>query len=208
MDVYNDEKTLIKAISCGNKDAFEYIFKRYYQRLTGFGRRYIQATEVVQDIVQDCFAVLWEKHSSVSVLSVSVSSFLFAMVRNGCLNHIKHEQVIQRYEIEYQSFAEGEERLYHIDFGLEVEHKLLYEELKEKITQVVDQLPERCREVFILSRFEGLKNREIAEKLQISTTAVEKHISKAMRKFSECFKDEYSFDVYIIVIAWLIGPYN
>ena len=96
MDVYNDEKTLIKAISCGNKDAFEYIFKRYYQRLTGFGRRYIQDTEVVQDIVQDCFAVLWEKHSSVSVLSVSVSSFLFAMVRNGCLNHIKHEQVIQR----------------------------------------------------------------------------------------------------------------
>ena len=71
MDVYNDEKTLIKAISCGNKDAFEYIFKRYYQRLTGFGRRYIQDTEVVQDIVQDCFAVLWEKHSSVSVLSLT-----------------------------------------------------------------------------------------------------------------------------------------
>ena len=107
-----------------------------------------------------------------------------------------------------QAFAKGEERLYHIDFGLEVEHKLLYEELKEKITQVVDLLPERCREVFILSRFEGLKNHEIAEKLQISTTAVEKHISKAMQKFSEYFKDEYSFDVYIIIIAWLIGPYS
>lgn len=130
------------------------------------------------------------------------------MVRNGCLNHIKHEQVIQKYEIEYLAFAKGEERLYHIDFGLEVEHKLLYEELKEKITQVVDLLPERCREVFILSRFEGLKNHEIAEKLQISTTAVEKHISKAMQKFSEYFKDEYSFDVYIIIIAWLIGPYS
>lgn len=208
MDVNSNEKTLIKAISCGSRDAFEYVFKRYYQRLVGFGKRYIQDEEVVQDIVQDCFAILWEKRSSVSVISVSIPSFLFAMVRNGCLNHIKHEQVIQKYEIEYLAFAKGEERLYHIDFGLEVEHKLLYEELKEKITQVVDRLPERCREVFILSRFEGLKNHEIAEKLQISTTAVEKHISKAMQKFSEYFKDEYSFDVYIIIIAWLIGPYS
>ena len=185
MDVYNDEKTLIKAISCGNKDAFEYIFKRYYQRLTGFGRRYIQDTEVVQDIVQDCFAVLWEKHSSVSVLSVSVSSFLFAMVRNGCLNHIKHEQVIQRYEIEYQSFAEGEERLYHIDFGLEVEHKLLYEELKEKITQVVDQLPERCREVFIRIREEKQSYAQVAEELGISTKTVDAQLQKATGRLKE-----------------------
>ena len=185
MDVYNDEKTLIKAISCGNKDAFEYIFKRYYQRLTGFGRRYIQDTEVVQDIVQDCFAVLWEKHSSVSVLSVSVSSFLFAMVRNGCLNHIKHEQVIQRYEIEYQSFAEGEERLYHIDFGLEVEHKRLYEELKEKITQVVDQLPERCREVFIRIREEKQSYAQVAEELGISTKTVDAQLQKATGRLKE-----------------------
>ena len=185
MDVYNDEKTLIKAISCGNKDAFEYIFKRYYQRLTGFGRRYIQDTEVVQDIVQDCFAVLWEKHSSVSLLSVSVSSFLFAMVRNGCLNHIKHEQVIQRYEIEYQSFAEGEERLYHIDFGLEVEHKLLYEELKEKITQVVDQLPERCREVFIRIREEKQSYAQVAEELGISTKTVDAQLQKATGRLKE-----------------------
>ena len=185
MDVYNDEKTLIKAISCGNKDAFEYIFKRYYQRLTGFGRRYIQDTEVVQDIVQDCFAVLWEKHSSVSLLSVSVSSFLFAMVRNGCLNHIKHEQVIQKYEIEYQSFAEGEERLYHIDFGLEVEHKLLYEELKEKITQVVDQLPERCREVFIRIREEKQSYAQVAEELGISTKTVDAQLQKATGRLTE-----------------------
>lgn len=57
-----------------------------------------------------------------------------------------------------------------------------------------------------MSRFEGLKNREIAQKLNISTTAVEKHISKAMLRFSERFRDEYSFDIYIIVIAWLIEP--
>ena len=70
----------------------------------------------------------------------------------------------------------------------------------------MESLPERCREVFIMSRFEGLKNREIAQKLNISTTAVEKHISKAMLRFSERFRDEYSFDIYIIVIAWLIEP--
>ena len=127
------------------------------------------------------------------------------MVRNGCLNHIKHEQVIQRYEIEYQSFAEGEERLYHIDFGLEVEHKLLYEELKEKITQVVDQLPERCREVFILSRFEGLKNREIAERLHISLHTVERHIQRALRIFAEALEREQSIYLQILILAWLMN---
>ena len=206
MELYSDEKCLIKSLSDGNRDAFEYVFKKYYQRLVGFARRYIQDEDIIEDIVQDCYAVLWEKSSLAASISVSVSAFLFAMVRNGCLNHLRHEQVVQKYEIEYLAYVQGEERLYHADFGLEIEHKLLYEELQEKIAQVVESLPERCRAVFIMSRFEGLKNREIAEKLNISTTAVEKHISRAMHKFSERFKDEYSFDIYIIVIAWLIEP--
>lgn len=206
MNLYGDEAFLIESLSSGNREAFEYVFKKYYQRLVSFAGRYIQNEDIVEDIVQDCYAVLWEKCSTVASISISVSAFLFAMVRNSCLNYLRHEQVIQKYEVEYLAYSQGEERLYHADFGLEIEHKLLYEELQEKIAQVVESLPERCREVFIMSRFEGLKNREIAQKLNISTTAVEKHISKAMLRFSERFRDEYSFDIYIIVIAWLIGP--
>ena len=77
-------------------------------------------------------------------------------------------------------------------------------ELQEQINLVIGQLPERSREIFLMSRFKGLKNREIADKLQISTTAVEKHIAKALKSFSKHFKDKYPVDIYIMIVAWVI----
>ena len=99
---------------------------------------------------------------------------------------------------------DGEERLYYTDFTFDADNKLLYDELQEQIKLVIGQLPDRCREVFLLSRFTHLKNREIADKLQISTTAVEKHISKALALFERHFKDKYPVDIYIMVLAWVI----
>ena len=87
---------------------------------------------------------------------------------------------------------------------MDAEYGLLYDELQQQIKIVIDNLPERCREVFIMSRFKELKNREIADKLQISTTAVEKQIAKALNIFSKHFKDKYPIDVYIMVLAWVI----
>ena len=144
----------------------------------------------------------WEKRALLS--AVSVTSLLFAMVRNGCLNYLKHLSIVEKHQIEYLASVDGEERLYYSDFALDAEHKLLYDELQEQINIVIGQLPERSREIFLMSRFKGLKNREIADKLQISTTAVEKHIAKALQCFSKHFKDKYPVDIYIIIIAWVI----
>ena len=83
-------------------------------------------------------------------------------------------------------------------------HKLLYKELQEQIALVLNQLPDRSREIFLLSRVRGLKNREIAEKLQISTTAVEKHIARALQYFSRHFSERYPVDLYIVILAWLM----
>lgn len=136
--------------------------------------------------------------------AVSVTSLLFAMVRNGCLNYLKHLSIVEKHQIEYLASIDGEERLYYADFTLDAEHKLLYDELQEQINLVIGQLPERSREIFLMSRFKGLKNREIADKLQISTTAVEKHIAKALKSFSKHFKDKYPVDIYIMIVAWVI----
>ena len=92
----------------------------------------------------------------------------------------------------------------NIDFNTEPSKQQEISELQEQIKLVIGQLPERCREVFLLSRFTHLKNREIADKLQISTTAVEKHISKALALFERHFKDKYPVDIYIMVLAWVI----
>ena len=153
-------------------------------------------------LIQECFLRFWEKREVLS--AVSVTSLLFAMVRNGCLNYLKHLSIVEKHQIEYLASIDGEERLYYADFTLDAEHKLLYDELQEQINLVIGQLPERSRQIFLMSRFKGLKNREIADNLQISTTAVEKHIAKALKSFSKHFKDKYPVDIYIMIVAWVI----
>ncbi|WP_101690508.1 RNA polymerase sigma-70 factor [Dysgonomonas massiliensis] len=200
---FSNESFLLEELKRGNEEALEFLFKAYYPRLQGYASRFIADKELVKDIIQECFIKLWEKHNSIQILSVQ--SLLFAMVRNSCLNYLKHESIVNQYQIEYLANIQGQEKLYHADFLCDADSPLLYEELRKEINYVIDQLPERQKEVFLMSRFEGLKNREIAEKLQISTTAVEKHISKALQNFENHFKNKYPIDIYVVVILWLIN---
>jgi RNA polymerase sigma-70 factor (ECF subfamily) len=198
-------KVLSNEIKQGNSTAFEFLFKNYYPRLYGYAFRFIPDTDTVDDIVQECFIKLWEKHQNLN--SESITSLLFAMVRNGCLNYLKHKDIEEKYQLEYLAKIGDEERLYYSDFAFDPEHKLLYDELQEQTKFVINNLPARCRQVFIMSRLKGMKNKEIATELQISTTAVEKHISKAIRIFADHFKNNYPVDVYIIALAWLIRDF-
>lgn len=199
---FSDEAFLLTELKKGNDAALEFLFKAYFPRLQGYASRFIFDGEVVKDIIQECFVKLWEKHKSIEVLSIQ--SLLFAMVRNSCLNYLKHRSVVNKYEIEYLAKIKGQEQLYHADFLCDADQPLLYEELQKEINYVIEQLPERRREVFLMSRFDGLKNREIAERLQISSTAVEKHISKALKNFEDHFKNKYPIDIFVVVISWLI----
>lgn len=199
---FSEDTYLLAEIRRGNEEAFDYLFKSYFPRLRGYAVRFIDDEEIVRDIIQECFLKFWEKRKLLS--AVSVTSLLFAMVRNGCLNYLKHLSVVEKHRIEYLASIDGEERLYHADFAFDADNRLLYDELQEQIKIVIGRLPDRCREVFLLSRFEQLKNKEIADKLRISTTAVEKHIAKALAHFAQHFKDKYPVDIYIMVLAWLI----
>lgn len=201
----NDDKQILEAIKQNDESAFEQLFKKYYPRLFCYAIRFTKDDDTTRDIIQECFITLWEKRGLLS--SISLSSLLFTMVRNSCLNHIKHRSIVEKHQISYLANIRGQEALYNIDFDLDSDKKMLYEELQEQIGVVMNNLPERSREIFTLSRFEGLKNREIAERLGISTTAVEKHISRSIRSFSEYFKAIYPNDIYIMVMAWLLVDY-
>ncbi|MDR0507566.1 MAG: RNA polymerase sigma-70 factor [Dysgonamonadaceae bacterium] len=200
---FSNQTLLLEEIKKGNNDAFEYLFKNYYPRLCGYAARFIDDRDIVEDIIQECFMKIWEKKEILQ--SISISSLLFAIVRNGCLDYLKHSAIVEQRRIEYSATIEGEEKLYHADFSFEPEYETLYQELEEQIRFVIDGLPNRSKEIFILSRFEGMKNREIAEKLQISVKTVEYHISKALSDFYNHFKNRYPVNIYIIVISWLIA---
>ncbi len=197
-----DTGQVLEEIKKGNSEAFKLLFKAYYPRLLGYALRFIQNEEEAKDLVQECFAVFWEKREHLN--SVSLASLLFTIVRNSCLNYLKHNAIVKKHRIDYLVNVKGEERLYYSDFLLDADKKILFDELQEQINSVIDSLPQRCREVFILSRFEGLKNREIAEQLSISTTAVEKHIAKAVSSFSKHFKTKYPTEIYLLVLSWLL----
>ena len=196
------DTTLLKEVKKANAQAFEILYKRYYCRLRGFAINFIKDPIEVEDIIQECFLTVWEKRENLS--EISLPALLFKMVRNSCLNHIKHIAVLQKHFNNDCLISEVEERLYYTDFGLDASQKLLYEELNEQVHNIMLQLPERCKEVFILSREDGLKNREIAQKFQISTTAVEKHIRRALSVFTFHLRKEYPAD-YTLLFLFLLN---
>ena len=191
-----------RQIFSADKTAFEALFRRYYLRLKTYAVRFVQEEDTAADIVQECFLRFYEKKYDSQ--SASAPSLLFAMVRNSCIDLLRRKKLIRFESIDYLLSLDGEERLYHTDFGFTPQDVLLYDELQSQIKEVIDSLPSKCREVFLMSRFDGLKNREIADKIGTSVTNVEKHITKALATFSRHFKDHYPVDVYIAILAWLL----
>lgn len=154
------------------------LFYKYHGRLVLFANKFTGDIQVSQDLVQDAFLKLWEKAEIRSTIE-SPKAYLFKAVRNNCLNHHRHISIKQSVEEQLSSKIDAQEQLVYS--GLEDPmYSLLEMEMEEKVQNIIKSLPERCREVYKLSRYSFLKNKEIADKLGISVKMVEKHISKAL----------------------------
>lgn len=189
------------------QNEFEQLYIDYQPRLTAYALRFVGTPAEAQDLVHDCFMALWDRRTPLDAKEAPL--MLFVMTRNRCLNYLKHKSIVNKYTIRCIARAkEGEERLYNLDFAYsETEHPYLMQELEQQIQRIVDTLPERCREVFLLSRFKGLKNREIAERLNISLNAVERHIARALRAFTDALGREKSAYLQILLLAWFAGQH-
>lgn len=176
---------------------FEHMFKQYYLRLKTYSLRFVRDESAAEDIVQECFMKIWANRNALSVNAIS--PFLYTTIRNACLNYLKHQAVLEMKSLDLLCASKGTEHLYEYDFCDSYHLPLLSEELEEQFRFVVGQLPPRCREVFLLSRLERKKNKEIAEMLDISLTAVEKHIAKALQAFAHHFKYKYPIEIYVLL---------
>jgi RNA polymerase sigma-70 factor (ECF subfamily) len=161
-----------RAIKEGNQIAFEMIFKTYYKPLCHYAHSFLNDKNEAEEVVQTTFIKIWEKKNELSVQS-SLKAYLYSMVRNGCLNVIKHEKVKQLHAKWHVQETERSRDL--------VEEKVLSNDLESKIYLAMKALPEQCRLVFQLSRFEELKYQEIADQLQISVKTVENQMGKALK---------------------------
>ena len=191
---------LFRRIKSGDEEALHSLFEIYFPRLNDFAARIISDTETSQDITQEIFVKVWEKRNEIEVQNIE--SFLYKLVRNSCIDHIKQLKVIDNKNHKWGEKIKFEE-LFHIDFIRDEPFILIQEELKSEIERTIKSLPDRCREVFMLSRVDGLKNREIAEKLNINIKNVERHLSRAMHNFRDKFSDEFPIAIVILLLKSL-----
>lgn len=202
MHVYSDNNLLIANIRNGKHEAYEYLFATYYPRLHNYALRFLADGDAVGDIIQDCFMKLWEKRGE--LILQSVGALLFRMVRNQCLNYLRHKALEDSEWLQSLNLEDHSERLYSTDFLDDPDQELLFQELKRQVEQTLDALPERSRQIFTMSRFDGMKNREIAEELGISVKVVERHIGRALKMFRRQLRNVQPLDVRLILMAWLM----
>jgi RNA polymerase sigma-70 factor, ECF subfamily len=174
------EQRHTETLTVGDITAFEMLFRTYYQPLCNYAFTFLQDREDAEEIVQSTFILVWEKRETLAIRA-SVRPYLYAMVRNACLNVIKHEKIKEKYALEEMALGDRSHD--------SVAHTVASNELEYRIKVAMGELPEQCRLVFKLSRFEELKYAEIAEQLNISIKTVENHMGKALRIMREQLKD-------------------
>ena len=188
-----DDKKLLDGLKAGKEAAFEELFMTYYAQLVVFAQKLLGDEDLSREMVQDVFVMFYEKREVLNI-HTSLKSHLYQTVRNRCLNEIKRNQI--RREHHSGIFIEKKNQEAYFD------DKMQETELEAKIFSVVSSLPKQCKRIFEMSRYEGISNQEIADKLDLSKRTVETQISKALKILRSSLKDY--IDAVIFVFFWLL----
>jgi RNA polymerase sigma-70 factor (ECF subfamily) len=148
------------------------LFKSHFSGLCFFAQKYLKDFEASREIVQDAFLSLWEKRDTID-MDRPVKSYLTMVIHNKCTNYLRDNRKFDQNILNIENLLDVPE--------YEGSDTMVEDELKAKIDTAIAELPEKCREVFILNRYQNLKYHEIADKLQISVKTVETQMSKALQ---------------------------
>ena len=174
----NELQVLIGKMKTGDRESFNQIFRRYYTPLTRFCVRFIADTDQSAEIVQDLFVKLWTNREKLTFNS-SFESYMLRSVRNAAITYINKER----------AHAETNERIYTDESDAnDPSETLQSNNLEASYRKVLASMPEKRREVFLASRYDGLKYSEIADKLGLSQKTVEAHMSAAIKQLKEGLK--------------------
>lgn len=168
--IIEESNQLFEKIQNDNNYAFELLYKKLFPRLKDFAYRVVKDEDIAKDIVQDVFIKLWEKKKEIKL--INIEAFIFKVLRNQCISHIKNLKIIENVKINLSGLNQAEE-LYRIDFIKNEPYILVEKELQMEVEKVMNSLPDQCKNVFHLSRIEGLKT----EKLQNVLTLILKMLS-------------------------------
>lgn len=181
------EYFVLSALKQDSKEAFSLLFQTYYTDLVLFCGNFIKDKDSCEDIVQSIFLKLWNDRKNIQI-EISLKSYLLKAVRNSCLDEFRHIEIVRQYETEFGSSA--------LD-NYDTENYILYSDLYAHLSRALEKIPDLYKEAFVLNRFEGLKYREIAEKLNVSERTVEVRVSKTLDLLRKQLKDFFIFLISI-----------
>jgi RNA polymerase sigma-70 factor (ECF subfamily) len=165
----NDTQT--ESLNKDSEETFEYVFKTHFKGLYAYACTLIRDSVMAEEIVQNIFYRLWEKNEQLSIRE-SVSGYLYRSVYHESLNYLKHLKVREA----YHQYAMNQEQS-----GNNTQQNLELKELEERLSVALSELPEKCRTIFQMCRFEELKYKEIAERLDLPVKTVENQMGKALK---------------------------
>jgi RNA polymerase sigma-70 factor, ECF subfamily len=189
----HDLKSDVRLMKLSDKDAYRRIFNQYAKKVYYFAFSYVRSKEDAEEIVQEVFARLWEQRASLDE-EKSLSGFLFTISYRLIMDEFRRKK----------SLVQHHEHLFHLltDEAHSTEEQFFYEELESLYQDAIEKLPPRRREVFRLSRQEGLTYQQIASQLGISVKTVEHQLSHALHFLREYFK-QHAHSIALWLLIWL-----
>ena len=177
---------------------FEDIYLSYFSKMKYFAKEYVISEEDAENIVQDVFVELWENKEMLN-MHMNLIAYLFTTIKNKCLNHLRHKLVVQETASKLQEEYTSSLRM-NLDSLEAFDNNLFSDQDIEKIiSRALDTLSEKCRTIFIMSKIEGKKQKEIAQELNISINTIETQMGIAYKKLRIELK--YYFQILLLILC-------
>lgn len=170
---YDNEKFLMEQLKSGSEHAYAHLFGKYHRELCNYMTAISGNTRLAEDLAQQAFIKLWDKRQQLSIKENHLKSYLFRIAYNLFIDTQRKRQK------EYALLEILKQEAY---LELAETDSSLFEERLKLVEAEIENLPDQCRKVFLMGKKEGLKYREISEKLQISVKTVEVHMAKALKR--------------------------
>ena len=187
------DNALIASIKAGNYKAFEIVFRKNYPALCAYAHRFVDM-EDVEDVVEDCMVWLWEKRENLTI-NTTLNQYLFSMVRNKALNVLTRKGIAEKAATWYFASLNGMS-------VMNADHYQV-EELKTRIQEGIQSLPDSYRNAFVMHRFQGLSYKEIADINNVSTKTIDYRIQQALKLMRKHLSDYLPIEIAALIMTFM-----
>ena len=190
------ESEILTRFAKGEGSAFKHIYEHYFDVVFYYILSLVQNKVEAEDIAEEVFIKLWEKRNTIFVKK-TLKSYLLSVAHNTVIDFFSSKKILKEKTSQYADFdyiSEAEEIIFK-EFS---DTYLLAKDLRKEIHNAINNLPSKCRKIFKMSRLYDMKNKEIANKLDVSINTVEKQISIALRKLRETLKEYIPFFIFLL----------